>query len=297
MDERTHPTQPDRRHWLARASAAVGWAWCGAGLAPSAQAARSSTTPLLAREWTPGDDPRDWLVSEKLDGVRALWDGHQLRFRSGRLVQAPAEFLARLPAEPMDGELWLGRGRFDELSGVVRRRGADAANWRAVQYHVFELPAGAGSFAQRAQRLQAMAQRQGWPQLQAAPQRRVANAAQLQALLDQVVAQGGEGLMLHRADAGCVTGRSEVLRKFKPLQDAEGVVVAHQPGQGQFSGLLGALQVRSDDGRVFDVGTGFSQATRAHPPAVGQRITYTHRGLTSQGLPRFASYLRQAPEL
>ena len=166
MDERTHPTQPDRRHWLARASAAVGWAWCGAGLAPSAQAARSSTTPLLAREWTPGDDPRDWLVSEKLDGVRALWDGHQLRFRSGRLVQAPAEFLACLPAEPLDGELWLGRGRFDELSGVVRRRGADAANWRAVQYHVFELPAGAGSFAQRAQRLQAaqrMARHLGHP--------------------------------------------------------------------------------------------------------------------------------------
>jgi len=75
------------------------------------------------------------------------------------------------------------------------------------------------------------------------------------------------------------------------------VVIAHQPGQGQFSGLLGALQVRSDGGRVFDIGTGFSQATRAHPPAVGQRITYTHRGLTSQGLPRFASYLRQAPEL
>lgn len=251
---------------------------------------------LLAREWTPGDDPSGWLVSEKLDGVRALWDGQRLRFRSGRVVAAPEAWLAALPAVPLDGELWLGRGRFDELSGLARRSQPDAAAWAQVQYQVFELPGAAGPFGQRAQALQALVQRQVQPRLQAVAQQPVGSAAQLQQRLDAVVRQGGEGLMLHRADAAYTTGRSDVLRKFKPLHDAEAVVLAHQPGQGRLAGQMGALQVRTADGRVFDIGTGFDDATRAHPPAVGQRITFTHRGFTSQGLPRFASYLRVAPE-
>jgi DNA ligase-1 len=164
-----------------------------------------------------------------------------------------------------------------------------------VQYQVFELPDAAGSVAQRAQALQALVRRQGQPRLQAVAQQPVGSVAQLQQRLDTVLRQGGEGLMLHRADAVYTTGRSDVLRKFKPLDDAEAVVLAHRPGQGRLAGQMGALQVRTADGQVFDIGTGFDDATRSHPPAVGQRITFTHRGFTGQGLPRFASFLRLAP--
>jgi DNA ligase 1 len=269
-----------------------------AGLAAAwpAHRAHASAAVLLARAWTPGDDPSGWLVSEKLDGVRALWDGQRLRFRSGRAVAAPASFLARLPGQALDGELWLGHGRFDELSGLVRRAEADAQDWARVQYQVFELPGGDGTFAQRAQRLQAIVQQQRWPQLLAVAQQAVGSVAQLQQRLEAVVRQGGEGLMLHRADAAYATGRSDALRKFKPLDDAEAIVLAHRPGQGRLAGQMGALRVRTSDGREFDIGTGFDDATRAHPPRIGQRITFTHRGLTGQGLPRFASYLRLAPE-
>lgn len=269
-----------------------------AGLAAAwpAHRAHASAAVLLARAWTPGDDPSGWLVSEKLDGVRALWDGQRLRFRSGRAVAAPASFLARLPGQALDGELWLGHGRFDELSGLVRRAEADAQDWARVQYQVFELPGGDGTFAQRAQRLQAIVQQQRWPQLLAIAQQAVGSVAQLQQRLEAVVRQGGEGLMLHRADAAYATGRSDALRKFKPLDDAEAIVLAHRPGQGRLAGQMGALHVRTSDGREFDIGTGFDDATRAHPPLIGQRITFTHRGLTGQGLPRFASYLRLAPE-
>jgi len=266
------------------------------GLWWTGPARAAASAVLLARRWTPGDDPTGWLVSEKLDGVRALWDGRSLRFRSGRAVVAPKDFLAALPAVPLDGELWLGRGRFDELSGLVRRTEAESAAWAELQYQVYELPGAAGSFAERAQALQALVRRQGQPRLQAVAQQTVGGAIQLQAQLDAVVRQGGEGLMLHRADAVYTTGRSDVLRKFKPLDDAEAVVLAHRPGQGRLAGQMGALQVRTAKGQVFDIGTGFDDATRAHPPAVGQRITFTHRGLTGQGLPRFASYLRLAPE-
>lgn len=298
------PTQTidswQRRQWLQRCAARL--AAIAAGAAPALAAARaprgdaSQAMPLLlARDWVPGDDPAGWLVSEKLDGVRALWDGQRLRFRSGRTIAAPAGFLARLPPVALDGELWLGRGRFDELSGRVRRQAADAHDWQDLRFMVFELPGAAGHFAERARQLQAITRGLGWPALQAVPQYPVADAAALAQRLADVVGTGGEGLMLHWAQAPVIDGRSAWLRKFKPLSDAEAVVVGHLPGQGALAGQLGALQVRDAQGRRFDIGTGFDAATRRQPPVIGQRITYTHRGLTGQGLPRFASYLRLAP--
>ena len=284
-----------RRRLLGSALAGL----CGACAMPLA--AKPLPAPaLLAREWVPGDDPVGWLVSEKFDGVRALWDGRQLRFRSGRPVSAPTDFLARLPLEPLDGELWLGRGRFDELSGRVRQSSPTSASWSEIHYLVFELPGAAGSFGQRARQLKRIVQRTtqgaaGSP-LQAVEQFAVGSAAELQRLLDGVVAAGGEGLMLHRENASYVTGRNEVLRKLKPVADAEAVVLQHLPGQGAMTGQMGALRVRTADGQVFDIGTGFDRATRLNPPAIGQRVTYIHRGFTPQRLPRFASFLRVAPE-
>ncbi len=270
----------------------------GAGLWPwtSSRAAPAISAPLLAQSWREGADPAGWLVSEKYDGVRALWDGQRLCFRSGREVAAPGGFLARLPRLPLDGELWLARGGFEALSGLVRRTDPDDAAWRKVRYLVFELPGASGTFAQRASLLAELAARTGWSQLQAVEQATVADAAALQRRLDAVVRAGGEGLMLHRADAGVVSGRSAVLCKLKPLQDAEAVVEAHLGGRGRYVGQLGALQVRGDDGVRLRIGSGLSDVVRALPPAIGQRITYTYRGLTERGVPRFASYLRPAPE-
>lgn len=275
---------------------------CAAALAalctrPADAAADSAPALLLAREWPADADPAGHLVSEKLDGVRARWDGQVLRFRSGAPIAAPAAFLARLPAEPLDGELWLGRGRFDELSGRVRRLQPDDTLWRDLQYQVFELPTAAGPFAQRAAALQALCQRQGFAALRALPQQPVADRSDLQRRLDAVLAAGGEGLVLHRADAPVATGRGPWLWKHKPLHDAEALVLAHLPGQGRLAGLVGALQVRSDSGVVFNIGTGLRDADRTQPPAVGQRISYRHRGFTPAGVPRFASYWRPAVAL
>ena len=252
---------------------------------------------LLAREWPADADPAGYLVSEKLDGVRALWDGRTLRFRSGAAIAAPGAFLARLPPQPLDGELWLGRGRFDELSGLVRRAQPDDARWRELQYQVFELPAAGGTFAQRAVALQALCRQQGFAALQALAQQPVADRADLRRRLDSVVAAGGEGLVLHRADAPTATGRGPWLWKHKPLHDAEALVLAHLPGQGRLAGQVGALQVRTDNGLVFNIGSGLRDAERAEPPAIGQRISYRHRGFTPAGVPRFASYWRPAAAL
>jgi DNA ligase-1 len=250
----------------------------------------------LARPAPPGIDPGGYLVSEKLDGVRALWDGERLRFRSGLPVIAPSWFVLKLPAVPLDGELWLGRGRFEELSGIVRRAAAIDSAWRAVRYEVFDLPGGAGAanatFEQRAERLATIVRAARFDALHAVPQRRVPDRAALQSWYDEVLRGGGEGLVLHRADAAWQSGRSDAVLKLKPVLDAEAVVVGHVPGRGRHRGRVGALQVRTAQGVEFLLGTGLTDAQRERPPAIGSTVTYSHRGLTASGVPRFASFLR-----
>ena len=278
--------QPLRRHLLLTLAAST---------LPSPRAfARPADVaePLLANVFGAHIDPACYLVSEKYDGVRGLWDGQTLRFRSGRTVPAPAWFTERLPSQPLDGELWLGRRRFDELSGLVRAQTPDDAAWRQLRYMVFELPGADGTFAERAARIAGLAQAGGWSQMVAAPQTPGTDRESLQRLLAQTVAQGGEGLMLHLASAPCGSGRSDVLVKLKPQLDAEATVTAHHAGRGKYEGLLGALQVRTPEGRSFLIGSGLSDAQRRAPPAIGSVVTYRYRELTNTGLPRFASFMR-----
>lgn len=253
---------------------------------------QSTPLLLLAQIYSDKYDVADYLVSEKLDGVRALWDGHHLRFRSGRLIQAPAWFIASLPAQSLDGELWMGRRRFEELSAAVRRQQPLDREWRDISYQLYELPNAAGSFSDRVAALQAIASQAAVPWLQVVPQLRIVDRNALKQKLVQVVRGGGEGLMLHRADAPWQTGRSDVLLKLKPQQDAEAQVIAHEPGKGKYQRMLGALIVMTPEGRRFRLGTGFSDAQRRDPPAIGSTVTYRYRDMTSTGLPKFASFLR-----
>lgn len=286
----------ERRRFVAQSLVTLGIA-AGlgglSGLTSTPAQAQSAGNVLLAHNAPAGLDPTGYLVSEKLDGVRALWDGAVLRFRSGRAVAAPVWFLAKLPADtPLDGELWLAHGQFDALSGMVRKAQAVDADWQQISYMVFELPAGDGSFEKRAAQIPGIITRVAWPQLRAVPQSRLANSAALQAKLKAVVAAGGEGLMLHLASAPVTTGRSDVLLKLKPLQDAEAVVLAHVPGKGKYQSMLGALEVQTLNGQRFKLGTGLSDAQRRNPPAIGSTVTYTYNDTTPSGKPRFARFLR-----
>ena len=246
---------------------------------------------MLSKPWLSSMNPAAYLVSEKLDGVRALWDGSMLRFRSGRPIAAPEWFLRGLPPVGLDGELWMGRRSFDLLSGVVRKDTPLDSEWRGVRYMVFDLPRQAQRFAERAARLRELLDAAPQPWLMAVAQTKLPDAAALQSRLNEVVAAGGEGLVLHRADALWSAGRSDALRKLKPLPDEEGVVLAHIPGKGKYQGRMGALLLQTPDGQRFVLGTGFSDALRAEPPAVGSVVTYRYRDRTASGLPKFASFM------
>lgn len=247
---------------------------------------------LLAERYAGGVDVSQYWVSEKLDGVRAHWDGRQLRFRSGNPVPAPDWFIAALPAQPLDGELWLGRGTFDRLSGIVRRETPDDNEWRQVRYMIFELPEANGNFTERIEKMKAVIAEARTPWLQSIEQFRLPDAKALQQRLDEVVSGGGEGLMLHRADVSYESGRSTALLKVTPWLDAEARVVAHLSGKGKYSGMLGALKVEMPDGRRFSLGSGFTDAQRRDPPPIGAQVTYRYRELTRNGIPRFPHFLR-----
>lgn len=249
-------------------------------------------TPIIAGVYDASVDPADYWVSEKLDGVRALWDGQALTFRSGKPIHAPAWFTRDFPNHPLDGELWLGRGTFERLSGIVRKDEPVDAEWRVVRYMLFELPGAPGSFTERKEKMRQLAEGAGIPWLKAVEQYRVADRRALKSKLDEVVAGGGEGLMLHRADAAYSTGASGDLLKLKPYLDADATVVGHLPGKGRYAGRMGALQVMAPDGRRFRIGTGFSDAQRQTPPPLGSGVIYRYRGLTAKGLPRFPVFLR-----
>lgn len=260
--------------------------------ADASQAHAAVPAVLLAQHFTEAIDPGAYWVSEKLDGVRAIWDGETLRFRSGRTIRAPRWFVDGLPAHPLDGELWIGRGQFERVSAAVRRDHPLDAEWQAISYQIFEWPGAAGTFTDRIDAIEASIARTNVAWLKQIAQVRVADRQALMAKLLQVEREGGEGLMLHRADALWQAGRSDALLKLKRHHDAEAKVIAHLPGKGKYRGLCGALLVEMADGKRFRLGSGLSDAQRHSPPPVGSMVTYRYRGYTVNGLPRFASFVR-----
>jgi DNA ligase-1 len=259
---------------------------------PAAATPENQTPPLLlANVWNPSIDPTGWWMSEKYDGLRAYWDGQRLWSRKGNLIHAPDYFLAELPRDiALDGELWIGHGKFEETMSIVRSETPDD-RWSRVRYMVFDAPQAKGTFEQRMKFLRATVS-EGNRFVRIVAQERCLGVTQLLAERDRVVREGGEGLMLRQPESAYEAGRSPTLLKVKPYNDAEATVVAHEPGKGKFAGKLGALRVRTDDGREFSIGSGLSVADRESPPPVGTVITYRFRGLTAKGLPRFPSYLR-----
>lgn len=270
------------------------WGVCQAALGQTTAIPSSPPPPplMLARSYVAGLHLPDHWVSEKLDGVRGHWTGSQLLSRGGIAIAAPAWFTAGWPDQPMDGELWAGRGRFSEAVSTVRTETPDDAAWRRLRFMVFDLPAHGGTFDERVAAMQALQAQSGNRWLQAVPQRRVKDEKALLALLRQTEADGGEGLMLHRGAALYQPGRSNDILKLKTHEDAEAQVLGFEPGKGKYQGLVGALLVQTPEGLRFKLGSGLSDAQRRHPPPVGSWVSYRYRGLNNSGVPRFATFLR-----
>lgn len=262
-------------------------------LSPYSYAGNSSPPALtLAKTYQGQVDLSHYWVSEKLDGVRAYWNGQQLISKQGNTYHAPAWFTRDFPSQPLDGELWIGRGQFQSLISTVRKNKAIDAEWQQVRYYIFDMPDLKGSFNQRLTKLKQLIAQSKSPYLRVVKQYQLFHEPELMTELDRIVAIGGEGLMLHRAAALYHAGRNNDVLKVKPYFDAEATVIDHVPGKGKYTSLLGALLVKSTEGLTFRIGSGLSDQERTTPPAIGSVITYTYHGKTLKGIPRFASFLR-----
>lgn len=239
-----------------------------------------------------------YWVSEKYDGVRAYWDSERLISRQGNEYHAPSWFTEHFPKQPLDGELWLARGQFDRLSGIVRKQKPIDEEWRSVRYMVFDMPQAEGVFDQRLKEMRLLTDVPTW--LIIIKQWRVSDETELLSQLDSFVNAKAEGLMLHHGDSLYSAKRSDDLLKLKPSFDSEGVVLSYEEGKGKFIGMMGALWVETlitnEEGLAvkqrFKIGSGFTNAERKNPPAIGSEITFKYSGLTSKGKPRFVRYWR-----
>ena len=245
---------------------------------------------LLAHKWETDHDPTGWWMSEKLDGIRAYWDGETFTSRLGNQFFAPAWFVADLPADTLDGELWVGRKKFQRTTSIVRS-GAGSMEWKEVTYVVFDAPNAKGGFEARLAHAQKVLQQANAPHARWHEHVKCDGLDHLRDELKRVEALGGEGLMLRRPGSKYEVGRSQSLRKVKTFHDAEARVIGHAPGTGKHKGRLGALIAELPGGIKFNVGTGFSDAEREAPPAIGAVITFRYQELSDDGVPRFPSYV------
>lgn len=268
---------------------------CCVWLVTSAPWAVANTSLQLASTYNKHVNLEHYLVSEKLDGVRARWTGSTLLSRTGNPIHAPAWFTKHWPNVPLDGELWTKRADFQRIASIVLRDKPDN-RWQSVKFMLFDLPDHGGPFVERVSAMTELMANTNNKHIAVIKQVTIRNHQTLEAQLHEVIDAGGEGLMLHHKQAFYANGRSPHLLKAKLFEDAEAQVLAHTPGKGKYAGMMGALVVKTTAGVQFKIGTGFTDNDRQHPPPIGSWVTYKYYGTTDLGKPRFASFLRQRPE-
>jgi DNA ligase 1 len=92
-----------------------------------------------------GQDVTDWLMSEKLNGCRAYWDGETMWSRGGNVINIPSAMRAALPSTSLDGEIYAGRDGFEAARKAVQY----GRFTTAVKFVAFDLPESSGAFYQR----------------------------------------------------------------------------------------------------------------------------------------------------
>ena len=254
---------------------------------------------MLAHKWK-GQDPTGWWVSEKYDGIRAIWDGKNFVSRNGNVFYAPAWFKAGMPSTPVDGELWAGRGmaNFQDAVSIVRSHAA-GDRWKKIRYLVFDLPESQEPFETVQRKLKKWVTSADLPYVQLVPQERVKSRADLDKRMEEALAVGAEGLMLREPGSKYTLARSHSLLKVKPTYDADAVITGYQEGTGKHRGRMGAVHayLLDDPSKKFKIGTGFSDAERDDPPPIGSIVEFTFTETTKAGIPRHPAFKRVRRDL
>jgi DNA ligase-1 len=233
------------------------------------------TKPTLAKQYE-GEDPTGWLMSEKLDGVRAIWDGTQFISRNGNKFHAPDWFTAQMPSMALDGELFIGRGMFQQTVGAVRSKSGD---WSKIKFHVFDAPESKGDFVSRLKSAECALR--GVNVAQMVDHVVCDSRSHLDSYFEEMQSVGAEGVMLRNPAMAYEQRRTNNLLKIKWADSDEATVIAHKTNAVTVDWM----------GVVFDLGSGFTNAIRKSLPAIGEQVSFAFCGKTDSGKPRFPTFL------
>jgi DNA ligase-1 len=246
--------------------------------------------PLVYEE---GIELADWLMSEKLDGVRGYWDGNRLLSKNGIPFNPPQSFTKNFPDFEVEGELWGGRGTFERTVSIVMQKDAHIG-WHELKFAIFDVPKATGGFEERLNVAKMWFGRHRSEFAFVIEHKPVTSTEYLQNELKMIEAVGGEGIILRKSGSLYRPGRSKDVLKLKSYSDMEAVVIAHLGGEGRNAGRMGSLLVEfPHDKTRFKIGSGFSDAVRVNPPPVGTVITFKYYGFYKSGIPKFPSYLHE----
>lgn len=232
-----------------------------------------------------------WYMSEKLDGVRAYWNGEKLISRNGIVFTAPTFFTKDFPTHKLDGELWSKRGDFSNISSIVNTKSADA-RWSQLTYNIFEVPPSTKE-NKDADLLQRLSLVKTSKYLKIIKQIKVKDKKHLEEFLKSIEQKGGEGVVVRDGSLKYYTGRDNNSLKVKSYNDEECEVVGYKKGQGKYRGLVGSIVCKMDNKQIINIGSGLTNEQREKPPKIGAIITFKYYGSTSKGKPRFPVFLHE----
>ena len=233
-------------------------------------------------------DISNWYMSEKLDGIRAYWDGKELFSKNKNKIFAPSWFTKDFPPFPLDGELWTKRGDFENIQSIVLSQ-QESKDWENITYNIFEIPNVNGNFKTRLDFLENYLKKNPNRYIKIIPQIVCKDKNHLNKFLKELLENGAEGVIIKNPNLSYETGRTNNSLKVKEFLDDEGKVIAHNFNK---DGSFKSLKIELKNKTIFNLGGGFKKEDRLNPPKIGKFVTFKYYGLTKNGKPKFASFLR-----
>ncbi|MDD2290958.1 MAG: DNA ligase [Aliarcobacter sp.] len=230
----------------------------------------------------------NWYMSEKLDGIRAYWNGKEFISKNGNKIYAPFWFTKDFPAFELDGELWSKREDFENIQNIVLDE-TPTTKWNEITYNIFEVPNTDGNFNKRLEKIKLWLEKNPNKFIKIIPQKICKNESDLDNYLKELIAKKAEGIILKNPNLDYFTGRNENILKVKKFYDEEGLVIAlNYSKEGKFK----SLKLKLENGIIFNLGGGFSNMQKENPPKIGDIVTFKYYDLTKNNKPKFASFLR-----
>ena len=228
-----------------------------------------------------------WVMSEKLDGIRAYWDGENLLTRNGKIIYAPKWFTKDYPNFEIDGELWTKRGNFENISSIVRDK-IPSEDWKQIKHYIFEGPNAKGGLSERLQKVQVLNHKY----IKVIKQIKIKDKNHLKSFLEEIESKNGEGVVIRDPSKLYISKRTSSALKVKSFKDTECEVIGYTKGKRKITGLIGAIKCKLENGIMFKIGSGFSIEERKSPPKIGDIVTFKYKEYTKYRKPRFPIYLR-----